>query len=166
MKTKRRFIRLFFLLCFTSVWYGCENDEICTEEISIPESIENCAAQLMLAQLQEDDKVFQEFKHSLSGNQPRYDLVQIITHSDFGLCYYIPYSPTGDSKIAGAIYLPSGAILSEDGTADFGGALGALVKVDAREINHEINITKRYLYSIPFKKLQKSCETLANQIEI
>lgn len=109
----------------------------------------------MLAQLQDDDKVFQEFKHSLSGNRPRYDLVQIITHSDFGLCYYIPYSPSGGSKITGAIYLPSGATLSEDGTADFSGVLGAPVKVDARKINHEINITKRYLYSIPFKKLQE-----------
>lgn len=142
---------ILFLLASVFVWQSCQEQEFYPEKLLIPSEVNNEIAVFLLQQLQQQPDAYDEFVRVLESNQPFYEYVQVMTHPDYKLCYFIPY---GREKIEGAVFYPVESEMMEDGKYSLRGKFGQPDKVDAWRLNHEIKITSRYLYSAQFKTLQ------------
>ncbi len=140
-----------FFLASVLIWQSCQEQEFYPDDLLIPSEINNETATFLLQQLQRQPDAYDEFVRVLSGNQPFYEYVQVMTHPDYKLCYFIPY---GREKIEGAIFYPVESEMLEDGGYSLRGKFGPPDKVDVWRLNNEIKMTTRYLYSAPFKVLQ------------
>lgn len=141
-----------FIAIWASIMFllnACERD-IGQERIPFPETVLNRDGAALVKQLMKQPVAYDEFLRLLEGEEPLYEYVQQLTHTYYGFCYFIPY---GKKQVRGAIFYPINADLQKDDSYRMDGELGIPDKITAYRLNKEIPLTKRFLYSILFKKL-------------
>lgn len=152
MKNHLRLITVLFLAGFVLLGQGCAREELPSEGMPSAWETANWAACRLQQQLQEQPAAADDFLISLAGKEPLYAYVRLISMPDYGLCYFIPY---GNGKVEGALFYPLDSEMREDGTYLLEGNLNHPVNIDARQLNENIPITKRFLYSAQFQALQE-----------
>ncbi len=152
MKNRLRQTIALFLTGFALLGQSCVEEELLPERIPFVWETNNWAARRLLRQLQEQPAASEEFLTVLSGEKAFYSGIRLIGMPEYGLCYFIPY---GSDKVEGALFYPLDSELREDGTYLLEGMLNSPDNINASRLNEDIPITKRFLYSMPFKELQE-----------
>lgn len=154
MKNHLRLIAVLFLAGFALLGQSCV-EENHPPRPAVPTNITNRQASILQELLLRNSAVYDELSDMLDSRSPLYEQVRFSVHSDFGLCYIVPYLSISAKQVEGAVYIPVNGSIAEDGTVTFDGTLGNPVDMNARKINNDVKFTKRYLYSMPFKTLQQ-----------
>lgn len=151
MKNHLRQLIVLFLTGFALLGQSCVEEELPPERMPFVWETDNWAARQLLRQLQEQPAASEEFLSALSGEKVFYSGIRLIGMPAYGLCYFIPY---GSDKVEGALFYPLESKIREDGTYLLEGTLNPPDNIDARRLNEDIPITKRFLYSAQFQALQ------------
>ena len=134
---------------------GCQTQEDYWEQISPSVEVTNPYAVMFLEQLQKQEPAQEDFAIALSGFQPMYDEVKVLSTSDYGYCYFIPYA-NNQGVVQGSIYYKIEPEDQEDETVLLNNCpLQTLENVDANHLNNGIGITNRYVYSAAFAELRE-----------
>lgn len=132
---------------FNSCEYGDDHFDVL---LPISE-VRNHYGIFFLKQLQNQAGAYEQFATMLSsGQEPLYEYVQMMSNADYGVYYFIPYGK--ENKVEGAIYYPFKTAVKDRVYIDT--PLGTPIKMDAYHLNNDVDVAKRFLYSIPFKELK------------
>ena len=146
------FFSLFILISFLS--NSCEYNYNYSDVLLPTSEVKNEYGAFFLKQLQNQASAYEQFAALFSlGQEPLYEYVQIMSNADYGFYYFIPYGKIHENKVEGAIYFSLGTITEENKTIHLNTPLGTPIKINPFQLNN-IEITKRFLYSIPFKDLK------------
>jgi len=151
---KKHYLFLDSCVLLSCLLAACSTEEYLTADTSVRYETANLTGLYLLQQMNEQENAYKRLQETAVGKTILYDYATTSFTTDYGTYYALPYRDGAGASINGCIIYPVDEELSLP-QRKFSGCLGKPLDMDARLLNEEIPVERRFLYSTHFEQWEK-----------